>query len=94
MPVPETAVNEAHRAESAEHEVGSAGEPSIVQAISEAACVDRPAKNELGARVPASDPGHHARTGRAIDYVGHRRIRVVVRTDDRFDETLPFGWTS
>lgn len=93
MPVPETSMNKAHRAESTKHEIGSSGELSIVQAISEAACMERPAKNEFGARVPALDPCHHARSGCAINCIGHGLFRVVARTDAFFDEAFPFGWT-
>ena len=73
MSMPEAAVNEAHRSESTKHQIGSAGEFSIVQTVSEAACVESPAKGEFGPRVPASDPRHHARTSRSIHYVRHRR---------------------
>lgn len=93
MPVPETSMNKAHRAESTKHEIGSSGELPIVQAISEAARMERPAKNEFGARVPAFYPCHHARAGCAINCVGHGPFRVAVRTDACLGETFPFGWT-
>ena len=94
MPVPETAVNETHHAEPAKHEIGSAGELAIVQAISETACVEGPAKHELGLRVPASGSRHHARTGRAINYVRHRRRFCAVGAGDSLREISPFGWSS
>ena len=72
MSVPETAVNEAHRPEPTKHQIGSAGEFPIVQAVSEAPCVESPAKGKFGLRIPASDPRHHARTSCPVDYVRHR----------------------
>lgn len=94
MPVPETAVNEAHRAEPAKHEIGSAGELAIVQAVSETTCVEGPAKHELGPRVPASDSRHHARTGRAVNHIRHCRFCAVGRTSDGRREVSRFGWSS
>ena len=73
VPMPEAAMHEAHGSEAPEHEVGGAGKPPVVQAVSEAASVNSPSKEEFGLRIPASDPGHHARSGRSIHYVRHRR---------------------
>ncbi len=73
VPVPEAAMHEAHGSEASKHEVRGAGKPPVVQAVSEAASVNSPSKEEFGPRIPASDPGHHARTGRSVHYVRHRR---------------------
>lgn len=71
--VPETAVNETHGAKSPEYNVWSSWQFSIMQAVSESPCVQSAAKNNFWSRVLAPDPGHHARTGRSIHYVRHRR---------------------
>ena len=73
VPMPEAAMHEAHGSEASKHEVRAARKLPIVQAVSEAASMNSPSKDELRSRVPASDPGHHARTGRSVHYVRHRR---------------------
>ena len=71
--VPEATMHETHGPEASKHEVRGARKLPSVQAESEAASVNSPSKVEFGPRVPASDPGHHARTGRSVYYVRHRR---------------------
>lgn len=71
--MPETAMNEAYRSEPPKHEVRRAGEFAIVQSVSETEGVKSTSKEEFGPRVPVSDSGHHARTGRSVHYVRHRR---------------------
>lgn len=68
-------MHEAHGPESAEHEVGSAGELPVVQPVSETASVKRPPKDDFRPGVPAPDPGHHPRSGCTVHYVRHRRFR-------------------
>ena len=72
--VPEAAVNETHRSESTKHQVGSTGEVTVVQAVSETERMDCPPEYELRNSVPASDSCHHARPGRTIDNVRHRQL--------------------
>ncbi len=69
--MPEAAVNKAHRSESTKHHIGGAREIAVVQTIPQTACVESPAKNEFGYSVPASNPRHHAGTGRLVHYVRH-----------------------
>ena len=71
MPMPEAAVDETHGCESTKHQIGGAGKPSVVQAISESTCVESPAQDEFGYSVSASDCRHHARTGRSVNDVRH-----------------------
>ena len=73
VPVPETAVNKAHRSEPPEYEIRCARKLSIVQSVSETEGVESASEEEFGPRVPAPDPGHHARTGQSIYYVRHLR---------------------
>ncbi len=78
MAVPEAAVNEAHRSESPKHQVGSAGEFPVVQTVPETERMDGPSEYELGNSVPASDPRHHARTGRPIDNIRHGQLLPIL----------------
>ena len=58
--VPEAAVNEAHGPEATKHEVRGTRELAVVQAVSQTACMESPAKSDFGYSVPASNPCHHA----------------------------------
>ena len=58
--VPEAAVNEAHGSESTEHEIGSARELAVVQAVHQTARMESPAESNFGYSVSASNPRHHA----------------------------------
>ena len=60
MTVPEAAVDEAHGTESTEHEIGSTRKRSVVQAISQAPCVEGPSEDDFGYSVPTSDCRHHS----------------------------------
>ena len=65
-------MDEADGVEPAKHEVWSTRESAVVQAVSEPASVDGSTKSEFRPCVPASDPCHYARPGRAVHGVGHR----------------------
>ena len=77
--VPEAAVNETHGSESTKHEVRGTRELAVVQPVSQAACVESPAKSDFGYSVPASNPCHHARASGLVDYVRHLSLPHQLR---------------
>ena len=77
--VPEAAVHKTYGTKLAENDVRCAGESPVVQAIPKSAGVDGSAQIEFRPRVPASDPGHHARSGCTVHYVCHRGSRTDPR---------------
>ena len=76
MSMPEAAVNETHRSESTKHQIGRAGEFSIMQSVSEAKCVESPPESQFGYSISAPDSRHHPGTSRLIHYVRHCRRAV------------------
>jgi len=48
MSVPEAAVNEAHGSESPKNQIRSAGKPSVMETVSEAALVESATEDEFG----------------------------------------------
>lgn len=70
MPVPETAVNEDHRAPAGEDKIGLAGQVLAVQPEAESAPVKRGADRQFGSGVLAFDSGHHPASDGAGNGVG------------------------
>ena len=72
MTVPEAAMHETDGSEPTKHQVRRSGELPIMQTVPEATRMQRSPKNQLGFRVLATDPRHHPRPNRSINYVGHQ----------------------
>ena len=74
MTVPEAAMHETDSFEPAEDQVRRSGKVPIVKTIPEAPCMKCPPKDQLGLRVPATDPRHHSRPDGSINYIRHLLI--------------------
>ena len=86
VPVPKAAVDEAHRSEAPEGEVGSSGQLGM-ESEPEPIGVQRPAERHFGLRVLGTDARHHPRPSRLVHDVCHALSAGLALTSQC--ETLP-----
>lgn len=71
MPVPKASVHEEDRPVLRQHKIRLSGDTLGVQTVAKALRMQGSAEGKLRLRILSPDPGHHARAGLTVDYVGH-----------------------